>query len=483
VVDIIPIFADTSCDEAFISNCNGSFFTLGITPYGSLDHGFPQAYYTTFGRRPINGEAQVYDALTIIALGAYYQMVSPDKCIVDGMEVSYDQDPHGAGLTDYMRAVVSREGISTGWDERSLISAFWYIGQDDYFSLYGATGNLYFDQRTHTKVLNTTYMLWVPKRQDNGQCELVPAIYLSTNGTSSQASTTSIWEQEKRWYDDNFVSEDTPELPDVTDHWAVVISPSTTWANYRHQADALAMYQQLLFSGYDDDHIVLIVEDNLYNDPHNVFPDKIFVNRYGDDEDEDFNVHYNVNVDYHFSQLTPDDIADIMTGRQSDRLPHVIHSTSTSNVFFFWSGHGGSREGPLWGNEDSKEYFGKQRIHDIVEQMNRSKQYRRLLFAIETCYSGHWGEAIQGMPNTLAITAANTREMSDADVYDQTLGVFLSNAFARTFRDQVFNNNNVSIYELYHELVRTTIGSHVSLYNQDLYGSVYTNTLADFFPQ
>jgi hypothetical protein len=73
--------------------------------------------------------------------------------------------------------------------------------------------------------------------------------------------------------------------------------------------------------------------------------------------------------------------------------------------------------------------------------------------------------------------------MSDADVYDQTLGVFLSNAFARTFRDQVFNNNNVSIYELYHELVRTTIGSHVSLYNQDLYGSVYTNTLADFFPQ
>ena len=161
-------------------------------------------------------------------------------------------------------------------------------------------------------------------------------------------------------------------LSDVTDHWAVVISPSTTWANYRHQADAFSMYQLLRQYGYDDDHIVLIVEDNLaYSQENKDFPGQIFVER-GDPLSWGFigkDVRENAVVDYHFSQLTPDDIADIMQGRQSERLPHVIHPDSTSNVFFFWSGHGGMNGGPLWGNEDSKVYFGKDRIRSIVEEM------------------------------------------------------------------------------------------------------------------
>lgn len=55
--------------------------------------------------------------------------------------------------------------------------------------------------------------------------------------------------------------------------------PSTTWANYRHQADAFAMYQLLRQSGYDDDHIILIIEDNLASDPKNVYPGQIFIER------------------------------------------------------------------------------------------------------------------------------------------------------------------------------------------------------------
>jgi glycosylphosphatidylinositol transamidase (GPIT) subunit GPI8 len=202
-----------------------------------------------------------------------------------------------------------------------------------------------------------------------------------------------------------------------------------------------------------------------------------------DETDLDFDVREGSVVDYHFSQITREDVADIMLGRQSDRLPQVIHPTETSNVFFFWSGHGGSREGPLWGNEDAGEYFGTQRIHDIVEQMNREGMYRRMMFAIETCFSGNWGDALKGQPNVLCITAANNRETSDADIHDKTLGVFLSNAFARTFRREVGRENSITIYDLYKELARTTIGSHVTLYNQENYGSVYTNTMKEYFPQ
>ena len=480
--DIVPIFADTSCDDAFISQCGEGDFVVGITPSGSLDYGFPQAYHATYGCRPHNGEAQVYDALCIIALGAYYQMISPDECLVNGEQVVYSKKPYEAGLTDYMRSVVSRDGYNTGWEDTQLHVGFECLFLENDFALHGATGSLDFDEQTYTKVLNTTYMLWQPTKGSNGKTDIEPIVYMSTAGTSSQASTTNIWEQEKRWIQDNFEAGSDPELPELTDNWAVIISPSTTWANYRHQADAFAMYQLLTEAGYDEDHIVLIVEDNLANDERNKYPGKIYINAIEDESDLDFDQREGAVVDYHFSQITRDDVADIMLGRQSDRLPKVIHSTENSNVFFFWSGHGGQREGPLWGNEDASEYFGTQRIHDIVEQMGHEFKYRRMMFAIETCFSGNWGVALQGLPNVLAITAANTRETSDADVHDKTLGVFLSNAFARTFRNEVGRLNTISIYDLYKELARTTIGSHVSLYNQDHYGSVYTNTMQEFFP-
>lgn len=167
-----------------------------------------------------------------------------------------------------------------------------------------------------------------------------------------------------------------------------------------------------------------------------------------------FDVRQNAVVDYSFTQLQPEDLADIMMGRASERLPQGIHPTASSNVFFFWSGHGGSREGPLWGNEDANQYFGTERIRSIVNEMNEQDMYRRMMFDIETCYSGKWGQALMGFPDVLVLTAASPYETSKADVHD-----------------------------LYRELARTTTGSHVSIYNQQQYGSVYEETMREFISQ
>ena len=104
------------------------------------------------------------------------------------------------------------------------------------------------------------------------------------------------------------------------------------------------------------------------------------------------------------------------------------------------------------------------------------------MFALESCYSGCWGEALEGQPNVLVITAANSHETSDADMHDRTLGVYLSNAFARTFRKTITEEPSISIYNLYKQLAKTTVGSHVTLYNQQHYGSVYTEDMDDYFP-
>ena len=488
-VTFTTLCADTSLDNAVLNGGERKqYFRLGITPYCSPSFGYPQSLMGSKSRQPVVGEAQMYDAMTIIALGAAHQMINGERCIVNGQQVAYSEKPYGPVLTDHMRAIVcNREATPTSWTAAGLATAFSSVASGQAIRPSGASGSLLFDLDTSTKVLNSTYLLWDIGYEEKGGktfTSMQPLMYLSTSGSTTEASTTSLWEQQKRFqqiFDDTPVSTD---LPAVTDHWAVVISPSTSWANYRHQADAFAMYQTLRRHGYDDDHIVLIVEDNLANDERNVFPGKIFVERSDNPNETDPLVNDDVRkdavVDYHFTDLQRDDLADIMLGRQSDRLPQVIHPTKTSDVLFFWSGHGGHGEGPLWGNEDARG-FGIDRFKGIVSGM--AGNYRRMMFSIETCFSGLWGEALKGTPNVLVMTAATGYETSKADVHDRELGVFLSNAFARTFRRQINANNAVTIYDIYRELFRTTTGSHVSIYNKENYGSVYTETLRDFFPR
>ena len=492
------VYADTSLDEGFLNLWDyHSDFDYGVCPYGSMNYGFPQAYESRFGRRPHYGDAQVYDALSIIAAGAAHQLASPDECLVDGSPVVYYEKPYEAGLTDHMRAVVSSTtGQPTQWDANGLATVFSEIAAGRAVDMDGATGNLFFDHDSQTKILNTIYMVWsINEEEELYKDKVYPLLYVSTSGSDTEASTTQFWQLEKRWkqqFDNTAIDH---HLGEVEDRWAVVISPSTTWSNYRHQADAFAMYQTLKNHGYDDDHIVLIVEDNLANDSRNIFPSQIFVERSNDPNNTDILVNDDVRkdavVDYHFSDLQPDDLHDILTGRASERLPHVIRATDKSNVLFFWSGHGGHRDGPLWGNEDAGQYFGSERIKNIVNEMagsnggdgsNGEKTYRRMIFAIETCFSGKWGEALSGMPDVLVLTAASPNETSKADVHDRDLGVYLSNAFARTFRREVNANNDITIYELYKQLARTTTGSHVTIYNNKFYGSVYDESMNEFLP-
>lgn len=485
------ILSDTALDEKVIQD-DSMWFSYGLSPTASPGYGFPQSYEARFGQPLKNGEARIYDALTMLALGAAHERMYGTNCTVAGRQVKYYEKPYDATLTDHMRSIVaSDQGVTCGWQTEGLARAFSEIASGRSINLTGASGSLKFDNETYTKVLGTDYMFW---RVDDSQGKRVtkPILHLSTESSNTSASTTVLWELDKMWSPEIADVAVDHNLPAVSDRWAVVVSPSTTWSNYRHQADAFAMYQTLRHHGYDDDHIVLIVEDNLANDSRNPFAGQIFVERSSDpaaasDQFVNDDVRKNAVVDYHFSDLQPADLADIMMGKKSDRLPQVISPTASSDVFFFWSGHGGSREGPLWGNEDAYEYFGKDRIRDIVAEMagktGGSRMYRRMMFAIETCFSGHWGEALMSQPDVLVLTAANSQESSKADVHDRDLGVYLSNAFARTFRRQINAKNDIAIYDLYRELFRTTKGSHVSIYNQQEYGSVYSEKMSEFLPE
>ncbi len=76
--------------------------------------------------------------------------------------------------------------------------------------------------------------------------------------------------------------------------------------------------------GYDDDHIILIVEDNLAYDSHNLYPGIVHVHPDGE------NVREGAVVDYHLSDFPMGTLKDLM-GDSSARYPEVIRSNSNDN--------------------------------------------------------------------------------------------------------------------------------------------------------
>lgn len=491
---IMTLSAGTALNEKTIK-AFGKTGEIGLSPVGSTSNGFPQAYKARFLRDAYHGEAQVYDALTIIAMGAKYQQSDPKESYLPGIYFPENLKEKGSCFNDYMRASIHEinDGISTLWTRDGLASAFRHLGEGKGVKALGAIGPLSFDGKTGTKTQDTSFMLWRAWEDTEKQGEseasavsVLPICYLSVRGGANSVNTRFLWELTKRIQD--FSDEDIAQhkLPDTADHWAVVISPSTSWNDYRHQADAFGMYQILKIFGYDDEHIVFIVEDNLAYDERNPNPGDIYMENIAfqlpAEHRHVFDVRKGAVVDYKFSQLQPDDLKDIMMGRRSERLPHVISPDSASNVFFFWSGHGGKTDGPLWGGVDSKTYFGSQRINDIVTSMNAENRYRRMLMTLETCFSGKWGEVLTGQPDLLVLTAASPYETSKADSFSQELGVFVSNAFTRAFRSELLKFEDTSFYNLYMSLHKATNGSHVSIYNEKNYGSVYSNSIGDYFP-
>ena len=79
-------------------------------------------------------------------------------------------------------------------------------------------------------------------------------------------------------------------------NWAVLVAGSSSWYNYRHQADVLHAYQMLIQQGFDSSKIIVFAYDDIAQNIKNPFPGKIFNKpTYGD---EGIDVYEGVNIDY-----------------------------------------------------------------------------------------------------------------------------------------------------------------------------------------
>ncbi len=430
----------------------------GVSIVPDPNSGFEIAYNMRYLRSSTAGESQFYDALTMLFLSGIYMDVHPEI----------------TNLYESTKQIVSTDGDDLlVWSYDGLkreIDAIWK--KSKLYNISGASSALDFDTKVQTNITKSYYARWMYLYE-----ELYKINYYSSSGSFRTLPTLAAWNWDVKKTQE-FNKNISISYPEHKSNYALLIAASSEWYNYRHQADVLDMYNILKQNGWNDEHIILIIEDDLAYNNLNPYRGVIKVKPTG------VNLYNKaIEIDYHLSDLKPSDIQKILTGQKSESLPKVINPTKNDNILVFWSGHGRSSDngktGDLcWNFEQPQKSFNNDVFVNLLNAMQG--KYRKMLWLIESCHSGAVAQYCDSYPGVMCMTAANPVETSKSDVHDEVLGTWMSNRFTSTITECLYKNPSILFKDLYFEVSRQTIGSHVSIYNADNFDNLYTTGLYEF---
>ena len=442
---IALMFADKAYNKSILSGEYPVDFISGLAPASHPGSGFDVSYDALYGRVPFAGEAQVYDAVLITVLASLWAEIN-------------DEEDLNKAIAALLNGKAATQG---GWTAGMIANYHRQILAGETPAISGATGTLDFNSEYYTTIRSTSYARWITH---NGKMVIID--YYSRNSKGHSSSPVAAWEWKKQHIQD--VDKDAQEInyPELKDNYAVLVAASQGWKNYRHQADVLGFYHYLKEKGYDDDHIILIMADDIANNERNPLPGVVRREVAGK------NLYEDVKIDYKLDALTLSDLKQILTGEPSEAYPVTLGSGTNDNVLFFWSGHG-TQQGWEWKDTEHLDA-------GFARSMFSDMQFRKMFAIIETCYSGGVAQGCTGIPGLLMMTAANPHETSKADAFDNELQVYLSNTFTSSILAQFGRNPMCSIYDLYLHAFDKTQGSHVMVYNAEHYGNLYFNDMSEY---
>ena len=446
----------------------------GFSPYADPTTGFELSYRQRFGVLPTFAECKFYDALMLAAFSAFY----------------IEHIPSTATKPTLNEAIITLTGIV---DDSNITGSVWnttamqiYLndlenGRMDHF--IGASGDIGFDFESFTASTQTTYVYW---QIMDGQ--IIHRSYYGAGGRRT-AEATAAWNY---MYDSQVAAADydrqTANSPaitycDLTDQYAVLVQGSQDFINYRHQGDALSVYQLLRKNGFPDDHIILIIDKSVALDPLNSEPGIIRASTSGYDLLGGTDGLPPAEVDYNNLDLNAADIADILLGNASDHLPTVLPRDAGQNVFFYWSGHGhsvphGGADEFAWCHSRSGG-FTSTMMRNTAQQMLNG-QCRKLLMVAEPCYGEVVARSLEGITGALAICGASATEQSLADNWSNESDVWLSDRFSQNFVEKLMLDPQTTYRELFLYCARNTLGSHAKIVNAAHFGNLAATNPEEF---
>jgi len=424
--------------------------------------------------------AQYYDALMISALALWE--------VENGKAEDYKSAV--ADIVADQDNGVQRTGLN-GWDDEYLYMIYSGLKQGKRFDLYGASGSIHFDPEVQSSSTRTVYVNFMY----NQAYQVID--YLTKNGTSHTNSNTVKWKEKSKVYskengDEVIYSEE------ATNKWALLVSSSTTWENYRHTADVLSVYRLLRQNNYPPENIIVVADKSLADNQYN--PAKGTIKRWdnlelypyeGETDIIDYQVDDNSNQDMadDIIKIKSADIFAILNGQESDHLPKVIKSDSLSNILVYWSGHGTLRskngtDGMLsWGSGNNSAMTTANLKNFLIDYQDK---YRKMLWILEPCYSASLASVADNpaINHVLFLTSATGSEQSIANESSRNddYKCLMSDLFTQNLVTILENNLAIiDYYSLYEQLVKKTIGSHPQVRGAQSFGLLSDNYPSEFF--
>ncbi|KAB5577990.1 peptidase C13 family-domain-containing protein [Coniochaeta sp. 2T2.1] len=201
-----------------------------------------------------------------------------------------------------------------------------------------------------------------------------------------------------------------------TSNWAVLVSTSRFWFNYRHLANVLSIYRTVKRLGIPDSQIILMLPDDMACNPRNAFPGTVYSNAdravdlYGD----------NIEVDYRGYEVTVENFIRLLTDRVGDEMPRSkrLLTDDRSNILVYMTGHGGNE---FLKFQDAEE-IGAYDLADAFEQMWEKQRYHEILFMIDTCQANTMYSKLYS-PNIIATGSSELDQSSYSHHADNDVGV------------------------------------------------------------
>ncbi|MCA9689240.1 MAG: C13 family peptidase [Nannocystaceae bacterium] len=450
------MFADTGFDPYTLPLLGDVANGLeGFT--GAGDEAFEAAFRARYpDEHPAPHGPSEYDAILLLAYG-----------------LERSEGAGGLALIEAMQDVVDGDGpvVGDGLEVDGIAATLAAVRSGERPTLHGASGDLVFEPDLYMDLASATFARYVIQDQELTLGERFSTddpTFLTSQGAFVKPTGAPPNVDQSSW---------TPATP-KTDTWALIAALSNGFSNYRHQADALQQYQLLRARGVPDDHIILIVADDLALDDDNDLLGVIRNSPGGED------VYAGAEIDYRLG-LGAAELERILVGEVTATTPVVLSPSASSDVYIYLAGHGGTAGIPIGavtaaeGLAGGDEVFTPSTLRASLCALAQEQRFRRAVVVIESCYAGVFGEAGYGgleygcsdvegeapLEGVALLTAANSREVSYAGAYDEDVPAWVNDAFSRGFVDNLQLSPSRTLADVYADTYQSTAGSHPSAFN------------------
>lgn len=189
-------------------------------------------------------------------------------------------------------------------------------------------------------------------------------------------------------------------------------------------ANSFSLYQELKTIGFEDDRIIVMNALDAYCDLRNPFPGDIY-----SDHSIQSNSVYNedMEIDYVGEDVSFQTLYELLSGRYSPHTPlsKRLQTDSNSNIFVFFSGHGGDE---FFKFQDYEEISSND-LYVLFHEMKLKGRYKNLLFLVDTCQASTLTDKIVNLPGFMSLSSSKKDENSYAYITNKHLGITVIDRF------------------------------------------------------